>query len=156
MGKVAQRFAERQVALSRRAAILNFQRQIEALPTEGVQVGDELIVPVKAGHCPVKHHFAKGSYGREMFLPKGTKVVGQIHKHSHVNVISQGHVRVFTEHDGVQELVAPITFVSSPGTKRVVDVLEDTIWTTVHVTDKTDLAEIAKEVIADDFEGVHE
>jgi len=68
-----------------------------------------------------------------------------------VNVISQGRVRVFTEQEGLLELAAPCTFVSSPGTKRAVLVLEETVWTTVHVTDKTDLAEIEREVIASDF-----
>lgn len=104
--------------------------------------------------CPVRHHFAEGSYGREMTLPAGLIVVGKIHKHSHVNVISKGHVKVFTEHGGVEELQAPCTFVSTPGTQRVVLVLEETVWTTVHVTDKTDLAEIEREVIAQNFEEI--
>lgn len=109
---------------------------------------------VSEDSCTVSHHFAEGSYGREMFLPAGLVVVGKIHKHSHVNVISAGYVLVFTEQDGVQELRAPCTFVSKPFTKRVVYVLEDTMWTTVHVTDSTDLAEIEKEVIAEDYEEV--
>jgi hypothetical protein len=86
-----------------------------------------------------------------MTLPAGLVVVGKIHKHAHINVISKGRVQVFTEQEGVLELAAPCTFVSSPGTKRVVYVLEETVWTTVHVTDKTDLAEIEREVIATDF-----
>lgn len=101
--------------------------------------------------CPVTHHFAPGAYGREMRLPAGMTVVGKIHKHAHINVISMGRVRVFTEHEGVLELAAPCTFVSSPGTQRAVHVIEDTVWTTVHVTDKTDLVEIEREVIATDF-----
>lgn len=106
---------------------------------EGLDVGAEA--------CPVTHHFAPGAYGREIRMPAGLIVVGKIHKHAHVNVISQGYCVVFTEHEGMQELRAPCTFVSSPGTKRAVLVLEDTVWTTVHVTDKTDLAEIEREVI---------
>lgn len=135
--EVKQRMA---MQLARRSAILHLQ---DAIVREGLDVGPAA--------CPVKHHFAEGSYGREMTLPAGLVVVGKIHKHSHVNVISQGRVQVFTEHGGVEELVAPCTFVSTPGTKRVVHVLEETIWTTVHVTDKTDLAEIEREVIATDF-----
>ena len=126
---------------SRRRAILELQAQIIA---SGTDVG--------AAACPVQHHFAPGAYGREMRLPAGLVVVGKIHKHAHINVISQGRVRVFTEQDGVLELEAPCTFVSHPGTKRVVLVLEDTRWTTVHVTDKTDLSEIEAEVIAEDYE----
>lgn len=138
---------EQAITLGRRQAILNLQAEIQALPFDGAG-----IVQVTAEHCPVRHHFAPHAYGREMFLPRGTVVVGKIHKHAHINVISQGRVRVFTEGEGAQELCAPLTFVSSPGTKRAVEVLEDTVWTTVHVTDSTDLAEIEREVIATDFQ----
>ena len=131
---------ERALQLGRREAILRLQ---DAIISEGRDVGP--------ASCPVKHHFAPGSYGREMTLPAGLVVVGKIHKHAHINVISKGRVQVFTEQEGVLELAAPYTFVSSPGTKRVVHVLEETVWTTVHVTDKTDLAEIEREVIATDF-----
>ena len=131
---------ERALQLGRREAILRLQ---DAIISEGHDVGP--------ASCPVKHHFAPGSYGREMTLPAGMVVVGKIHKHAHINVISKGRVQVFTEQEGVLELAAPCTFVSSPGTKRVVYVLEETVWTTVHVTDKTDLAEIEREVIATDF-----
>lgn len=136
---------ERALQLGRREAILRLQ---DAIISEGRDVGP--------ASCPVKHHFAPGSYGREMTLPAGLVVVGKIHKHAHINVISKGRVQVFTEQEGVLELAAPCTFVSSPGTKRVVHVLEETVWTTVHVTDKTDLAEIEREVIATDFKEVEQ
>lgn len=134
---------ERALQLGRREAILRLQ---DAIVYGGLDVGPAA--------CQVQHHFAPGAYGREMTLPAGLVVVGKIHKHAHINVISKGRVQVFTEQDGVLELAAPCTFVSSPGTKRVVHVLEETVWTTVHVTDKTDLAEIEREVIATDFSEV--
>ena len=134
---------ERALQLGRRKAIMRLQ---DAIIYGGLDVGPDA--------CPVQHHFAPGAYGREMTIPAGLVVVGKIHKHAHINVISKGRVQVFTEHDGVLELAAPCTFVSSRGTKRVVHVLEETVWTTVHVTDKTDLAEIEREVIATDFSEV--
>lgn len=109
-------------------------------------------ITVSRDTCPVRHHFAPHCYAREMFLPAGICVVGKIHKHAHVNTISQGRVSVLTEQEGVQTLHAPLTFVSSPGTKRVVWVHEDTVWTTVHVTEETDLAKIEAEIIATSFE----
>lgn len=42
--------------------------------------------------------------------------------------------------------------VSEAGTKRAVHAHTDTIWTTIHLTDKTDLAEIEKELIAETYE----
>lgn len=96
---------------------------------------------------PVQHHFAPGQYAREIFIPQGSLIVGKRHVHAHVNILSLGKVMVFSEHFGLQEMQAPYTFVSPPGTKRVIAALEDTIWTTVHVTDKTDLSEIEAELI---------
>jgi hypothetical protein len=100
---------------------------------------------------PLKHHFAEGSYGREIFIPAGSMVIGKIHRHSHVNVISMGRVFVATEFDSLV-LEAPYTFVSMPGTKRAVYAITDTVWTTIHVTDETDLQKIEDAVIAPDFE----
>lgn len=99
---------------------------------------------------PLRHIFAPGSYAREMTLPAGHWIIGKIHKHSHLNFITKGKVAVLTE-DGVMYIEAPYTFVSNVGTKRLVLVLEETIWTTVHITDKTDLKEIEEEVIASDY-----
>jgi len=102
---------------------------------------------------PVQHHFAPGSYGREIFLPEGTVIVGKIHRHAHLNVISAGRVLVLTER-GVEEFAAPYTFVSPEGTRRVVYALENSVWTTVHVTDSTDLAEIERELIAEQYSDI--
>jgi quercetin dioxygenase-like cupin family protein len=107
--------------------------------------------PLPQIDCPLKHHFAPGSYAREIFLPAGSLVVGKIHKHAHVNVISQGHCTVYTD-TGTRELRAPVTFVSEPGTKRVVLAHADTVWTTVHVTNETDLTKIEDEVIATSYD----
>lgn len=101
--------------------------------------------------CPITHHFAPGLYAREIFIPAGVLIIGKIHRHAHVNTISKGKVVVATEF-GLQELVAPITFVSKPGTKRAVVAQEDTIWTTYHPTEETDLAKIEEHVIAPSYE----
>ena len=97
--------------------------------------------------CPVKHHFSPDSYAREILLPADSLVIGKIHHHSHVNVISQGECYVLTE-EGVSHLKAPLTFISAPGTKRVVYSVTDVIWTTVHVTTEKDLAKIEEYVIS--------
>jgi len=103
--------------------------------------------------CPVTHHFAPGLYAREIFIPAGTLIIGKIHRHAHVNTISKGRVVVATEF-GKHELSAPCTFVSRPGTKRAVVAQEDTIWTTYHPTEETDLEKIEAQVIAPSFEAL--
>lgn len=97
--------------------------------------------------CPVKHHFSDDSYAREILLPAGSLVVGKIHRHSHVNVISQGECYVLTE-EGVKHFTAPYTFISQPETKRVVYSVTDVVWTTIHVTKEKELAKIEDYVIS--------
>lgn len=101
---------------------------------------------------PSYHHFAPGTYAREMHIPPNVYIVGKLHRHAHLNIISKGSIWVVTEHEGVQKLKAPCTFVSTEGTKRVVLAETDTVWTTIHPTELTDLTEIEKHVIADSYE----
>lgn len=140
-GYVFQRVAELPPALIRHY-ITGLQEQIkessDSLPPES---------------CPVTHTFAPGLYMREMCLPKGVLAIGKIHRESHANVISTGKVLVLTER-GVQVLQAPCTFVSECGVKRVALALEDTTWTTFHVTATTDLAALEKELIAEDYSAI--
>ena len=111
-------------------------------------VGREL-EPVE---CPLQHVFAPGAYARTMRIPAGTVIVGKIHKHAHLNILSQGTVCVMTETEGDRELTGPLTMVSPPGTKRAVYAVTDAVWTTIHLTNSTDLEEIEAEVIAPTFE----
>lgn len=106
-----------------------------------------------ASSCPLIHHFAPGVYSREIFIPMGMLVVGKIHKHAHINILSQGRVLVYTE-DGPEEFEAPRTWVSSPGTKRVVYAVTDVVWNTVHlnVNNETNTDLIEEFVIAKTFE----
>jgi hypothetical protein len=99
---------------------------------------------------PLKHTFAPGQYAREILLPKGCIVVGKIHKHAHLNIVTRGHVTVVTEF-GLREIdarSAPVTFTSDAGSKRALYCHEETIWTTIHSVNTTDLAEIEREIIA--------
>ena len=102
---------------------------------------------------PIRHIFAPGLYAREMTIPAGGVIVGKIHRHAHINSISCGRVWVVTEF-AKEELVGPVTFVSQPGTKRVVVAQEETIWTTYHPTDETDLSKIEEHVIAPTYEAL--
>ena len=106
--------------------------------------------------------FAPGQYAREFSLaahPWGDErqsvVIGKIHRHAHVNVVSKGRCTVYTE-DGFMEIQAPMTFVSSPGTKRVVLIHEDLVWTTIHSnpTDETEMAKLEAEIIAPSYEAL--
>ena len=99
---------------------------------------------------PLEHTFTEGAYARQMTIPKGSVIVGKIHRHAHLNFVMRGKCSVFTE-QGVKAIVAPAMFVSTPGTKRVVFAQEETVWVTVHVTEETDLEKIEDQIIAKDF-----
>lgn len=87
----------------------------------------------------VFHHFTPGIYARELHIPKGTVLIGKIHKHTNLNIISKGDISVLTD-SGIQRLGLGTHLVSSAGIQRAGYAHEDTIWTTIHGTDETDLA----------------
>lgn len=131
-----------------------FMTNVDAAPRDKILALQEAIDASRVSclhELVPKHHFAPGAYARELFVPAGRIVVGKIHRHAHVNVLSQGKCMVFTE-DGLVELEAPHTFISTPGTKRVVFTLTDIVWTTVHVTNETDLAKLEAELIAPSYD----
>lgn len=101
--------------------------------------------------CPVTHRFSTGCYLREIFMPKGSIVIGKIHATEHFNVILFGECIVATT-EGVLRIKAPYTFISEPGVQKCVINMTDVIWQTTHVTDKLDVAEIEKDVIAEDYD----
>ena len=98
---------------------------------------------------PTRHYFGPGIYAREIFIPRGTVLTGKIHKFQHLNIVSKGDISVLTE-NGVQRVKAPFTMVSPPGTKRAGYAHEDTVWTTIHGTDETDLDNLEAHFIAKD------
>lgn len=130
------------------------RRRIVGLQQAALQaVGEGAVVEAD---CPLTHSFIDGAYVRTIFIPAGTVIVGKIHKHSHANILSQGHVLVYTEQGGLEELHGPRTMVSPAGCKRAVYAFTDVVWTTIHVTDATDLDEIEDYVIAKDYAEYHE
>ncbi len=101
--------------------------------------------------CPVTHRFANGCYLREIFMKKGTTIVGKIHATEHFNVILTGDVTVVTA-EWTKRFKAPHTFISGAGIQKVVYIHEDCQWQTLHVTDKTDVNEIEKDVIVEGYD----
>ena len=92
------------------------------------------------------HVMAPSAYARSIVLLKGSTVVGKMHRHAHINVISYGSVRVST-FEGFKDYTGFNVFVSAPNVKRSVHALEETRWTTFHVTEETDLEKIEADVI---------
>ena len=99
---------------------------------------------------PLKHYFAPHVYIREIFMPKGTIVIGKIHKTEHFNIVQTGSATLLNE-DGTRKfLKAPCTFVSKGGVQKVLYIHEDMVWSTVHVTENRDMESLEAEIIEPD------
>jgi hypothetical protein len=101
--------------------------------------------------CPVIHHFAPGIYAREVTMCANAVFIGKIHKHAHLNIVSKGQV-TFTDETGTRTVKAPYTFRSNAGSKKALYIHEETVWTTIHGTDETDIETIESEFVIENVE----
>ena len=92
------------------------------------------------------HRFAEGIYSREITIPEGVCLVGAKHRTQHMFIVSKGNC-LFNQ--GV-EIEAPYQGVTEIGTKRAIMALTETVMTTFHVTDETDIEEIERTIIEDE------
>lgn len=102
---------------------------------------------------PVRNHFAKDLYARELFIPAGNLIIGEIHRHSSINTLCSGKIILVTE-EGTLHLEAPYIVASKPGIKRVIFTKTNCTWLTVHGTAETDVDKIEEEFIAKDYSEV--
>lgn len=98
-----------------------------------------------------EHHFAPGIYAREITIPADACIIGKMHRTEHLNIISQGRCTVFCLGERM-EIEGPFTFVSYPGSKKAIYAHEDTVWTTVHATNETDLDALEREMIVSEHD----
>jgi len=122
-----------------RGAVMDFEDKLSK--TEGAMFED----------CfPLEHVFVDGAYVRTIKIPANIVMTSKIHKVTHPYFVMSGEVDVMTE-NGMQRIKAPYQGVTKAGTKRVLRTYTEVIWTTVHVTQETDLKKIEKQVIAKDY-----
>lgn len=125
--------------------VMAFEDKMKKLP--GAVIGHDADERL----CPLKHTFVDGAYIREIFMPAGLVLTSKIHKIKHPYFVMKGKCEVITD-EGLHLIEAPYHGITEPGTKRILKILEDTIWITVHSTDSKDLAEIEKQIIAPSFD----
>jgi hypothetical protein len=103
-----------------------------------------LAMPQK--ECPLKHSFAPGVYMREILMPARTFVIGHQHKTRHLNIVLTGRAAVMMDGE-LHHIVAPCTFTSEPGVRKVLYIFETMRWATIHPTAETDLKVLESELI---------
>lgn len=99
---------------------------------------DELeakMVEYEPVECPLIHRFVPGMYIREIFMPAGSLITSQIHKTEHPFIVSAGSAYVKINDDEWELIEAPYTGITKPGTRRILYIEEDCVWTTIHAVD---------------------
>jgi len=77
------------------------------------------------------HIFCEGLYGRKWSAKKGVYIVTETWKVQNISSMIQGKAVIATE-EGWKIVEAPAFFITEPGTQRVMFMLEDVVFTTVH------------------------
>ena len=119
---------------------------------EGHIEGDAWVDEVEGGE--LEHQFMSGMYVRRVLLPAGMFLTTKIHKVRHPFFMMKGRCKVLSAEKGVEELVGPVMGVTEAGTKRMMHILEDVEWYTVHAVEGETPEEAEEEVIAKDFSGL--
>lgn len=121
-----------------------------------LEIVDEIEVAMqgyKEVECPLVHRFTPSMYIREIFMPAGSLITSKLHRTEHPFTISKGAVSVLTIEGGYIKdellLEAPYTGITKPGTRRVLYIHEDTVWTTYHYNEsnETDVSKIEERII---------
>lgn len=112
--------------------------QPAADPNAPIEMMEGMLIHHAQVECPLTHHFAPGVYFREIFMPAGAFIIGHEHKTEHFNVVLSGKARVLIEGEW-HDIAAPCVFVSKPGVRKVLEILEDMRWATIHATEETDM-----------------
>ena len=94
---------------------------------------------------PLRHCFGNKVYVREMTAPKGSIIIGKMHKFKQVNIVVKGDISVLTE-DGWKRLKSGDMFESPAGIKRAGFTHEDTVWTTICGTEETEVEKAEDEL----------
>lgn len=91
----------------------------------------DVMLAMPQAETPVTNTFAGGVYSRELFIPKGTVLIGKVHLTDHFNICLKGDLTFLTI-DGPKRIVGPTMFVAPAGTKKLAYANEDSIWINMH------------------------
>ena len=124
-----------------RAKILEYEKIAKELPQVSI---------------PVNHYIHGGMYGREITIPKGTVITGQLYKFDHLDVMISGDITVSTDTGETKRLTGVNLVKGMASKKRAGYAHEDTHWITFHSFDGDSGEEIQKYITAENFEELEE
>jgi len=147
---------KKEITLSRRKDIQLLQDLlIENADGENIEGNGKNVIHSK--NFPLKHTFADGIYIRQMDMKADSMVVGAIHNHLHVWFLLTGRLAVITE-DTTEEFISPCYVLATPGSKRVIYAMEDSIFVNVHKNPSNikDIKKLEDEIVSLTFEDYEE
>jgi len=120
--------------------------------TDGINIISDKGNIVRCEQFPLKHSFADGIYIRQMSMKKDSVVVGAIHNHLHAWFLLTGKILVITE-ETEEEFVSPCYVVSTPGVKRVICAIEESIFVNIHKnpSNTQDLNKLEAEIVSKNY-----
>ena len=101
---------------------------------------------------PVNHTIHGGMYAREITIPKGTIITGQLYKFDHLDIMISGDVTVSTDSGETKRLKGFNLFKGMSGKKRAGYAHEDTQWVTFHAFEGDNGDQIQAYITAETFE----
>ena len=111
-----------------------------------IQEMQDVMLGMDQVEIETKHSFCNGVYAREITIPAGVCLAGAKHKTSFFMTLSKGECMIRTE-NSMESVSAPCTLISKVGAKRIIYAVTETVMTTFHATDETDVVVIEKEII---------
>lgn len=116
----------------------------ELIDKKRIKEFDALLISMPQVDCPLDMQFYPGLLIRERFVPSGTIFTTYTWKTTHPFRCIQGKLLIWEEDKGWILFEAPCKGLTLAGTKRVIYVIEDVIWETLHAnpTDTQDEKEL--------------
>ena len=143
---------KKEITLSRREEIQCLQ-ELLIDNADGVNIEGDGNSIVHSDNFPLKHTFADSIYIRQMDMKADSMVIGAIHNHLHAWFLLTGHLAVVTE-GSTEEFIAPCYVLATPGSKRVIYAMEDSIFVNIHKNPNNikDIDELESEIVSKTFE----
>lgn len=85
--------------------------------------------------CPLQHTFTPKLYTRTILMESGSLIVSKVHRTRHPFFIMFGVAWVQVNGGKWERLEAPYMGITEPGTRRILYIEKNCIWSTVHPTD---------------------
>ena len=115
--------------------------ELVAITEQKVQALEAEFLKEPQVDCSVVHRFGPGIYIREVTIPADTFSIGHCQTATHLNIMLMGRVTMVNPDGSHTELVAPHTFVASPG-RKIGYIHETMVWQNVYATDETDIEKL--------------